>query len=82
MNSINATLTIDHKFKDYRQVPQWAILIDTGAMTSVAPSDYCPHIPLKPLEAEKPQTVKAGRPNRYGIKQLTMLYNKPAIPRT
>eukprot|EP00971_Amphidinium_carterae_P306815 6097419-Amphidinium_carterae.2 len=59
VNSVNATLTMDHKFTDYRQVQQWAILMDTGAMPSVAPSDNFPHIPLKQLRAEDPKPLTA-----------------------
>eukprot|EP00971_Amphidinium_carterae_P109622 2170912-Amphidinium_carterae.1 len=35
-NSINATLTVDKKYTDRSQIRQWAMLINTGAMTSVA----------------------------------------------
>eukprot|EP00971_Amphidinium_carterae_P288161 5720869-Amphidinium_carterae.1 len=81
----NATLTIDHMFTDYRQVQQWVILSDTGAMTNVAPSDYFPHIPLKQLRAENPQTLTAvngGQVTIHGIKQRTMAYNNLVIPTT
>eukprot|EP00971_Amphidinium_carterae_P350048 6491358-Amphidinium_carterae.2 len=47
--SINATLTVDQQYTDQTQVQQWAIFIDTGAMTSVASKDHFTNIPLKSL---------------------------------
>eukprot|EP00971_Amphidinium_carterae_P278068 5519809-Amphidinium_carterae.1 len=46
VNSVNATLTIDHKLIDQQQVQLWVILIETGAMTSVASPGTFPDIPL------------------------------------
>eukprot|EP00971_Amphidinium_carterae_P308755 6135235-Amphidinium_carterae.10 len=40
LKSINATLTIDRKYTDQTQVQHWAILIYTGAMTSVASKEH------------------------------------------
>eukprot|EP00971_Amphidinium_carterae_P304483 6050506-Amphidinium_carterae.4 len=38
------------------QLRQWAVLIDTGAMTSVASQEHFTHIPLKPLRPQDPQS--------------------------
>eukprot|EP00971_Amphidinium_carterae_P020033 394815-Amphidinium_carterae.1 len=66
----NATLITDHKCKDHRQVQQWAILIDTGVMTSAAPSDYFPHMPLEPLRAEDSQPRTAVKKDTSDDEEL------------
>eukprot|EP00971_Amphidinium_carterae_P164679 3264733-Amphidinium_carterae.10 len=74
LNSINATLTVDRKYTD--QVQQWAILIDTGAMTRIASKKHFTNIPLKSLRAEDPHTLTAvngEQINIYGIKQVTLV---------
>eukprot|EP00971_Amphidinium_carterae_P126727 2510690-Amphidinium_carterae.1 len=83
VNSVNATLTIDHKCKDQSKVQHWAILIHTGAMTSVASNEHFPQIPLKQLRAEDPQKLTAVNGEQvtiYRIKQFTIVYNNLAVP--
>eukprot|EP00971_Amphidinium_carterae_P222956 4424191-Amphidinium_carterae.1 len=59
INNINATLTIDKNNKSKDQLRQWAIVIDTGAMTSVASQDHFTHVPIEPLRPQDPHTLTA-----------------------
>eukprot|EP00971_Amphidinium_carterae_P093298 1846081-Amphidinium_carterae.1 len=64
---------------------QWAILIDTGAMTGAASQEHFPHIPLKQLRQEDPHTLTAfngEKINIYGLKQATLVYGNLVIPTT
>eukprot|EP00971_Amphidinium_carterae_P049870 982929-Amphidinium_carterae.2 len=82
INSISATLTIDKNSTSKDQLRQWAILIDTGAMTSVASQDRFTHIPLKPLRPQDPHTLTAvngEQLNIYRIKEVTLVYQSLAI---
>eukprot|EP00971_Amphidinium_carterae_P174427 3457768-Amphidinium_carterae.1 len=56
VNSIDAALTVDREYTNQTQVKQWAILIDTGAMTSVASKDHFRNIPMESLRADDPHT--------------------------
>eukprot|EP00971_Amphidinium_carterae_P308701 6134410-Amphidinium_carterae.2 len=85
INSINATLTINRDNTTTDQLRQWAVLIDTGAMTSVASHENFPHIPLKPLRQQDPPAptaVNGEQINIYGIKEVTLVHHNIAIPTT
>eukprot|EP00971_Amphidinium_carterae_P345958 6487169-Amphidinium_carterae.1 len=73
INSIYAsTLTISKDYAKTNQVRQWAILIDTGAITSVASREHFPHIPiraLRPQNAHNLTAINGEQINIYGIKQ-------------
>eukprot|EP00971_Amphidinium_carterae_P092755 1836725-Amphidinium_carterae.3 len=81
--NINATLTIHKNNTSKDQLRQWAILIHTIAMTSVASQDHFTHIPLKPLRPQDPHALTAvngEQINIYGIKEVTLVYQNIAIP--
>eukprot|EP00971_Amphidinium_carterae_P028446 559926-Amphidinium_carterae.1 len=59
VNSINATLTINKESTATDQLRRWAVLIDTGAITSVASREHFTHIPLKPIRQQGPQSLTA-----------------------
>eukprot|EP00971_Amphidinium_carterae_P007538 149629-Amphidinium_carterae.1 len=85
INNISAILTMDKNNTSKDQLRQWVILIDTGAMTSVASQDHFTHIPLKPLRPQNPRTltaVKGKQLNIYGIKEVTLFYQNLAMPTT
>eukprot|EP00971_Amphidinium_carterae_P252195 5007067-Amphidinium_carterae.1 len=80
---IRATLTIDKNNTSKDQLRQWAILIDTGAMTSVASQDHFTHISLKPLRPQDPHTltvINGKQLNIYGIDEVTLVYQNLAMP--
>eukprot|EP00971_Amphidinium_carterae_P323678 6432629-Amphidinium_carterae.1 len=53
------TLVVDEDNTTTNQLRRWAILIDTGAITSVASRDHFSHIPIKPLRLRDPQALTA-----------------------
>eukprot|EP00971_Amphidinium_carterae_P007223 143100-Amphidinium_carterae.1 len=55
INGIYATLVLDDHYKHTDAIRQWAVLMDTGAIISVAPRHHFNHIPLQQLPAEDPQ---------------------------
>eukprot|EP00971_Amphidinium_carterae_P241580 4797012-Amphidinium_carterae.1 len=73
VNSITGTTLIVNKDNTTTdQMKRWAILIDTGAMTSVASPDHFNHIQTKPLRQQDPQTLTAVNGENihiYGIKE-------------
>eukprot|EP00971_Amphidinium_carterae_P090355 1789167-Amphidinium_carterae.1 len=54
-----STLIVDNENTTTNQLRRWAILIDTGAITSVASRDHFSHITIKPLRHENPQALTA-----------------------
>eukprot|EP00971_Amphidinium_carterae_P236609 4696022-Amphidinium_carterae.1 len=87
VNSINAR-TISKENTATDQLRRWAVLMDTGAITSVASrehfSDFT-HIQLKPLRPQDPQSITAVNGeeiNIYGTKQVTLVQDNLAIPAT
>eukprot|EP00971_Amphidinium_carterae_P265152 5259406-Amphidinium_carterae.2 len=82
VKSINVTLALDDQYKCTNAVRQWAVLIDTGAITSVAPRHHFSHIPLQQLQAEDPQSFTSvnGECQIFGIQHVTMIHNNVAIP--
>eukprot|EP00971_Amphidinium_carterae_P178938 3548965-Amphidinium_carterae.3 len=90
VNSINATLIINKNHTTTDQLRRWAVLIDTGAMTSVASQEHNTHIPTKPLRQHltrclDPQTLTAINGEDihiYSSKEVTLVYDNLAIPAT
>eukprot|EP00971_Amphidinium_carterae_P228526 4532603-Amphidinium_carterae.1 len=84
VNSINATLVLDEQYKDTNGVRQWAVLIDTGATTSMTPRHHFNHLPLQ-KRAKDPQnltSVNGESIQIYGIRHVTIVHNNLAIPTT
>eukprot|EP00971_Amphidinium_carterae_P142243 2817690-Amphidinium_carterae.1 len=80
-----STLIVDKNNTTTYQLRRWAILIDTGAMTSVASQKHFIHIPTKPLRQQNLQTLTAVNGeniNIYGIKEVTLVHEHLAIPTT
>ena len=50
----------------------WAALIDTGAVASIAPQPFVPHIPIK----EKSETLTSVNGGNLGIKHVTFITDK------
>eukprot|EP00971_Amphidinium_carterae_P035101 690951-Amphidinium_carterae.2 len=69
VNSIHATLVLDDHYNDTHAGRQWAVLIDTGAITSVAPQYHYEHIPLEKLRAKNPQILTSVE----GIRHVRMI---------
>eukprot|EP00971_Amphidinium_carterae_P102364 2026543-Amphidinium_carterae.1 len=62
-----------------------AILIDTGAITSVTSREHFSHIPIKELRHRDPQALTAVTGENieiYGIKEVTLVHDNMAIPAT
>eukprot|EP00971_Amphidinium_carterae_P033999 669195-Amphidinium_carterae.1 len=84
-NITGSTLIVDKDNTTTDQLRRWAILIDTGAVTSVTSQEHCTHIPTKPLRRQDPQTLTAVNGeniNIYGIKEVTLAHDHLAIPTT
>eukprot|EP00971_Amphidinium_carterae_P289601 5750190-Amphidinium_carterae.1 len=80
-----STLIVNKDNTTTYQLRRWAILIDTGAMTSVASQEHFNHIPTKPLRQQDPQTptaVNGENVHIYGIKEVTLVHDYLAIPAT
>ena len=56
----------------------WAALIDTGAVTSIAPQSLVPHIPIKE-KSETLASVNGGNIKVLGIKHVTFITGKVII---
>eukprot|EP00971_Amphidinium_carterae_P126392 2503983-Amphidinium_carterae.1 len=86
VNSITgSTLIVNKDNTTTDQLRRWAVLIYTGAMTSVASPEHFNHIPTKPLRQQDPQTLTAvnGKDiHIYGIKDVTLVHENLAIPAT
>eukprot|EP00971_Amphidinium_carterae_P178545 3542147-Amphidinium_carterae.1 len=67
VNSINATLFLDDQYKDRNSARPWAVLIDTGALTSVAPRHHFNHIPEYPQSLT---SVNGESLQIYGVRLL------------
>eukprot|EP00971_Amphidinium_carterae_P210694 4180706-Amphidinium_carterae.1 len=80
-----STLIVNKDNTTTDHLRRWAVLIDTGAMTSVASPEHFNHIPTKPLRQQAPQTltpVNREDIHIYGIKEVTLLHDNLAIPAT
>ena len=56
----------------------WAALIDTGAVASIAPQSFVPHIPIKE-KSETLTSVNGGHIKVLGIKHVTFITGKVII---
>ena len=56
----------------------WAALIDTGAVASIAPQSFVPHIPIKE-KSETLTSVNGGNIKVLGIKHVTFITEKVII---
>ena len=56
----------------------WAALIDTGAVASIAPQSFVPHIPIKE-KSETLTSVNGGHIKVLGIKHVTFITGKLII---
>ena len=56
----------------------WAALIDTGAVASIAPQSFVPHIPIKE-KSETLTSVNGGNIKVLGIKHVTFITGKVII---
>eukprot|EP00971_Amphidinium_carterae_P085388 1689081-Amphidinium_carterae.3 len=82
-STTGSTLIVNKDNTTTDQLRRWAILIDTGAMTSVASQEHFTHIPTKPLRQQDPQTLTAVNGENidiYGIKEVTLVHDHLAIP--
>eukprot|EP00971_Amphidinium_carterae_P290996 5778732-Amphidinium_carterae.1 len=86
IRSVTGTpLVVDKDNTTTDQLRRWAILIDTGAITSVASRDHFSHIPIKPLRLRDPKALTAATGENidiYGIKEVTLVHDNMAIPAT
>eukprot|EP00971_Amphidinium_carterae_P250116 4965192-Amphidinium_carterae.1 len=79
------TLVVDKDNTTTDQLRRWAILIDTGAIMSVASREHFSHIPIKHLRHRDPQALTAITGENieiYGIKEVTLVHDHMAIPAT
>eukprot|EP00971_Amphidinium_carterae_P018824 370676-Amphidinium_carterae.1 len=68
-----AILVVDKDNTTTDQLQRWAILIDTGAITSVASKHHFSRIPIKQLRHRDPQELTAVTGENieiYGIKEV------------
>ena len=60
---------------------RWAILCDTGAVTSVAPRNFADHVPLQPHYTQLSLSTATNQPiHIYGYKDILLVCNNISFP--
>ena len=60
---------------------RWAILCDTGAVTSVAPRNFADHVPLQPRYTQLSLSTATNQPiHIYGYKDVLLVCNSISFP--
>ena len=63
-----------------RSLRRWAILCDTGAVTSIAPRNFADHVPL-PHYTQLSLSTATNQPiHIYGYKDILLVCNKHQLP--